>query len=302
VAFPGCYLPLNQNSTCNTTVTFTIDTSQLLGRNGQPADGVSSLRVSALSPQLSGCAVIFNSTFNNGSKTVIVTDSACSAHTAGFVAPLVLNNRGTWSGVYPALPPVVQGLGSSGLPWNSGNPTTMTLQGWLPGYSAAGGVPKNVTDASGLTLPAYGATCVGSVNVTNRIVMTDASFLPPPMTYSSIIEYTTAISNDNSSNPVADVVSSSDIVNPTSGAILNAAGWFPNSKANSSWVSHSLSQLGLVPGRHKVTFRVDSSVRSEDEVFLVSSGGMGSVLFNLTGVPPGTNTAAVLIEFSYSKT
>ena len=57
----------------------------------------------------------------------------------------------------------------------------MAINGWIPGWTL--GVAGNVTDASGLVLPAYGATCLGAVGIANRVVMIDATFIPGPMTY-----------------------------------------------------------------------------------------------------------------------
>jgi hypothetical protein len=304
VYFPGCYLPRHRDSACNTTVQFTLDTTQMLDKAGVPWDGITTLRVRAFSAPTPSCPAIFNQTLLSNAtnattgvvtstpKQVVVLDAACDAHTAGFEAPIIVNTGGTFRGPLPAIPPFpVLGLSASGLPWSqSGLQTNAAINGLIPGWGLTTAQPDryvngNVTDT--LLLPAYGATCIGSVGIANRIVMTDATFIPGPLKFTSIIEQNTTFRDE--------------------GDTAQNAVWMPSIKSSSSVsLSPALmgpgsdSVTGLARGLHKVTFRVDSIVRSTSEVFSVASGGMGSVPFNLTGVTPGANTAALLIVFNYN--
>lgn len=59
------------------------------------------------------------------------------------------------------------------------------------------------------------------------------------------------------------------------------AAWYPNRTATVSRVIQpGAGGLGLAPGRHKITFRSDSIIRSRTEVFRVNTGGMNSITFN----------------------
>lgn len=304
VPLPGCYLPRGHADVCNTTVTLTIDTRQAVGMPGDVAgspnmrlfDGVTALRVSVTSPTVPACGVVMINPRNAS-----VLDPQCAPHTAGIEAPVILNNRGTYGVATPRLPsmpapfPVgnnwknpfalggfnpllIQGLAGSSVPWNVGNAATnMALQGWLPGWN--GSVVAPITDEMGLVLPAYGATCLGSVGIKNRMVVLDATFIPL-MAFSALLENTTTLS---------------DFADNTT--LANAA-WVPTKSAitSSTW---SPAAMGLAPGEHKVTFRTDSVVRGPAEVFNVSTGGMGATTYNLTGINAGANSAVVMISFNY---
>lgn len=190
VAIPGCYLPLSHTSACNTTVTVNVDTAQFVEKDGRtPVDGVVSLRVQAVSPQADGCPAIFNSTlsapaFNSTlnatvqvPRQVVVFDPECTARTAGFEAPVIVNNGGTWDGRIPPVPPRLRGLSFLSQPWAA---TTMETNGWIPGYAppsggGGGGDGRGrgarqyvVTDATKLVLPGYGAGCVSPVGISVR--------------------------------------------------------------------------------------------------------------------------------------
>jgi hypothetical protein len=130
VAMPGCYMPMGATSTCNTTLTLTIDTTSMVQRDGvTPVDGVVSLRIQATTAQTSDCPTIFNSSVPalvfdpvlnatvQGSRRVTIFDAECTSRTAGFEAPIIVNNGGTWNGILPSVPPRVRGLSFISLPW-----------------------------------------------------------------------------------------------------------------------------------------------------------------------------------------
>lgn len=130
VAMPGCYLPMGATSTCNTTLTVTIDTTSMVEKDGvTPVDGVVSLRIQATTAQTSDCPTIFDSSVSapvfvpvlnatvKGSRRVTIFDAECTSRTAGFEAPVIVNNGGTWNGVLPIVPPRVRGLSFVSLPW-----------------------------------------------------------------------------------------------------------------------------------------------------------------------------------------
>lgn len=133
VTMAGCYLPMGPTSTCNATLTVSIDTTMMLHRDGvTPVDGVVSLRVQATTAQTSDCPTIFNSSLPAlvfdpvlnatvpGTRRVTVFDAECTARTAGFEAPIIVNNGGTWNGILPSVPPRVRGLSFISLPWCAG--------------------------------------------------------------------------------------------------------------------------------------------------------------------------------------
>ena len=130
-------------------VTFNVDTTQMVWNGSThsacgsgadqtaciPFDGVTTLRVRAMSAALPNCPTIFNSTVlanvTNATtgvtaltnKTTGILDAECDVHVAGVEVPVIINNGGTFRGPMPALPPLVLGMGSSGLPWQA-NPLT----------------------------------------------------------------------------------------------------------------------------------------------------------------------------------
>lgn len=59
------------------------------------------------------------------------------------------------------------------------------------------------------------------------------------------------------------------------------AAWTPNKTATvSRTLQPGAGGLGLAPGRHKITFRSDSIIKSRTQVFRVSTGGMNAVTLN----------------------
>lgn len=71
------------------------------------------------------------------------------------------------------------------------------------------------------------------------------------------------------------------------------AAWFPNKTATVSRVlAPGADGLGLAYGRHKITFRSDSIIKSKSQVFKVSTGGMNAITFNRACVAPADSPQA----------